>query len=72
MLALRTAMEVEVIRAVELIEAVQDILACVRVDHIEEDGQAHAVSGVDEFLELFGRPVSRTSGEEIRDLISER
>ena len=71
MLALRTAVEVEVVGAVELVKAVQDVLACVGVDYVEKDSQTHAMGGVDEFLELLRRAIPRTSSEEVRDLIPE-
>ena len=71
MLALRTAVEVEVVGAVELVKAVQDVLACVGVDYVEKDSQTHAMGGVDELLQFFRRAVSGACSKETSDLVSE-
>ena len=42
--------EVLVVGAVEVVDPIEDVLACVRVDDVEEDGDAHAVRGVYELL----------------------
>lgn len=46
------AVEVLVVGAIELIEAVVHILAGVRVNHIKQHSDAHTVSCVDELLQL--------------------
>lgn len=52
--AFDAAVEVLVVCAVELVQAVVHILTGVGVDHVEQDGDAHAVGGVNEFFQLFG------------------
>ena len=49
-------MEIAVIGAVEHIQAIEDILAGMRVHDVQENRDSHSVSGVDEFHELLGCP----------------
>jgi hypothetical protein len=66
-----TFMEVKMIGAVKLVDAVGDVLAGVRVDNVKENGQAELVSPVDERFELFGRSIAGRCGEEVCNLVSE-
>jgi len=63
-LALCAAVEVLVVAAVELVEAVGDVLARVRVDDVEEDRKAEAVRRVDQLLELLGRACTSRGSRE--------
>ena len=45
-----TFMEVEMVSAVEVVEAIENVFASVRMDDVEEDGDTHAVRGVYELL----------------------
>ena len=51
-------MEVEVVRAIEVVEPVENVLAGVRVDDVKENGNSHPVSSVDQLLELLRRAIS--------------
>ena len=51
---------------------IQNVLASVTVNDVEENGQSESVSSVDEALEILGRSVTGRNGEERRDLVSER
>lgn len=43
-------MEILVVRAIEIIDSIEDVLACMGVNDIEENGYAHAMRGVYELL----------------------
>lgn len=69
--ALATFVEVEVVCTVKIIDTIEDVLACMRMDHVQEDCDAHAVCGVNQLLQLFGRSIARARGEEASYLVSE-
>ena len=69
---LSTLVEVEVVATVKLVQPVQNVLASVRVNDIEQDGDAHSVRGVDQLLQLLGGSISAGSREERSDLVAER
>ena len=71
MTSLSTLVEVEMVATVELVQSVQDVLACVRVNDVEQDGDAHSVRGVDQLLQIFGSSISAGSSEERSDLVAE-
>ena len=52
-----TFMEVQVVRAIEEVEPIENVLAGVRVDDVKENGNSHPVSSVDQLLELLRRAV---------------
>jgi hypothetical protein len=54
--------------AVELVEAVENVLGSVRVDNVEQDREAHGVGSVHEALELLRRTV--TARKRIQNCIS--
>jgi hypothetical protein len=62
--------EVEVVAAIEHVQSVKDVLGRVAVDDIEQNGNAHAVSGVNELLKLVGHTVTAACSEEAVDLVS--
>lgn len=79
--------EVAVIRAVKVVETARVSLACdpgsadspifgvltgVRMHDIQQDSQPQLVCPVNQTLELLGRSVSRTDGEERGDLVAKR
>ena len=41
------------------------------MNYVQQDGDTHAVSGIDEFLQLFGRAVPGARSEEAGDLVTE-
>ena len=67
----RALVEVLVVATVEHVQAVEDVLGGVRVHDVQQDGDAHAVGGVDEFFEVFGVAVAGGGGEEGVDLVAE-
>jgi len=66
-----TLVKVKVVRAVKFVQTIEHILACVRMNDIEENSQTHAMSHVYEFFEFFRSSVSRTRGKETGNLVSE-
>ena len=55
LVSLGSGLGVEVVRAVEGVDALVDVLNVVSVYEIHYDGQPHAVCRVDEAFELLGR-----------------
>jgi len=53
MTALGALVEVAVIGAVEHIQSIENVLACMGMDDVKQDSDAHSMGGVDEFHELF-------------------
>lgn len=64
--------EVEVVGVVEHVQPVKDILRCVRVNHVEQDSDTHAVRSVNQLLELVRRAVAAAGSKEAVDLVAER
>ena len=56
--AAASRMEEAAVRAVELIESVEDVLGGVRVDHVEHDEDAGGVRPVHQVLQVLGGAVS--------------
>lgn len=69
-LTFRPTMEIEVIRSVERIKTIKDVLASVRMNDIEQNGYAHSMGRVDEFFQFLRCAVTRTCGEETGNLVS--
>lgn len=70
MTTLATFMEIKVIGTIELINAIQDVLARMRVYDVKEDSDTQSVSRVNEFLQVFRRTITRASGKEACHLIT--
>lgn len=64
-------MEVEMIGAIEEVQTIEDILACMGMDDVEKNGKAHTVRSVDELFQILRRAVTRRRSEEVCDLIAE-
>lgn len=71
MLAFFAPVEILVVRSIEPVEPIEDILRSVAVDHIEKNHQTHAVGGVYKLFQVLRRAVAATCGKEIVDLVSE-
>ena len=56
--AFATLVEVQVVGAVKVVESVQNVFAGVRMDNIQENGEAHAMGSVNELFELLWSTVS--------------
>ena len=69
--SLSSLMEIEVVSSIELVETVQDVLACMGVHDIEKDSNTQSMGRVDQFFEFFRGSVSRARREEARNLVSE-
>ena len=65
-------MKVKVVAAVEHVDSVEDVFACVGVDNVKKDCDSHPVGSIDEFHKLLGCSISARSSKERSDLISER
>ena len=72
MASLRAAVEVQVVAAVELGEALGHVVYAVTVHDIHDDGDSLSVGVVHQGLELLGRTETGTQCEEIAHLIAER
>ena len=72
MVALRAAVEVEIIRAVEFGQAFQGVLHAVAVHDVHDHGNAFTVGVVHQGLELLGRAETGAQRKEITYLIAER
>jgi hypothetical protein len=70
--AFATFMEVLVVSAIKLVQTVKDVFAGMRMNNIEQNGEAHSVGSVNEFFEVFRSAVAGAGSEEARHLISER
>ncbi len=64
--------EVQVVRSIEEIETVKHVLAGMRMDHVEKNGDTHAVRGVDQLLQFLGGTVTGARSKKARDMVSER
>jgi DNA mismatch repair ATPase MutS len=64
-------MEVKMIRAIEEVQTIQDILASMGMDDVEKNSKAHTVRSVDELFQIVRRAVTRRRSEEVCDLIAE-
>ena len=71
MTALRSGIEVQVVGAVEVREALGLVVHAVAVDDVHHDGDALPVSIVHQALELFRRTEAGAEGVEIGHLIAE-
>jgi hypothetical protein len=57
MTAFGALVEIAMIGTIKHVQSVEDVLAGMGMNDVEQDGNAHAVCGVDEFHELFGCPL---------------
>lgn len=67
--ATSSLVEVLVVCAVEFVESIQNVLGGMAVNNVEKHSDSHAVSHVDQFLEVFRWSVTTASGEEVVDLV---
>mmetsp|Transcript_40311 Transcript_40311/g.126894 ORF Transcript_40311/g.126894 Transcript_40311/m.126894 type:complete len:704 (-) Transcript_40311:165-2276(-) len=67
----RPLVEVLVMRPVELIDSVDDVLGSVGMNNIKKNRDSHAVSSVDEALQGVRITASRRRGEEVCNVITE-
>ena len=67
---LGTFMEVQMVRSVEHVESIQSVFGSVAMDNIKQDDYSHAMSSVDELLELFRGSKPAASSEEAIYLIA--
>lgn len=70
-LSFGTRVEVLVVCAIKLVQAVQDVLGSVTVNNIEKNNESQAVSRVDQLLQVLRRAISAAGGEEVVDLVAE-
>ena len=64
--------EVEVVGVVEHVQPVRHILRRVRVNHVQQDCDTHAVCSVNQLLEFVRSAIATAGGEEAVDLVAER
>src|SRR5690606_38706420 len=64
-------MEVLMLAAIKLVEALIYILHRVRMHDIHDDGYVHSVSGIDERLELLGSAETGSGCEVVGDVVAE-
>lgn len=69
--AFTTTVEILVVSAVKLVQAIEDVLRRMAMDNIEKHDKAHAVCGVDELLQILRCSVAAASSKEIVDLVAE-
>lgn len=62
--------EILVIRSIEVIQAIEDVLGSMAMHDVEQHSEAHSVGRVDKFLEVLWRPVPAAGGEEVVDLVA--
>lgn len=71
MAALATFMKVKVVRSIKGIQAIQNILASMRVDDIEKNYKTKSMRCIYELFEILGDTKARAGSEKIGDLIPE-
>jgi len=70
--ASRAGMEVLMIRSVEPVQSLVDVLDGMAVHDVEQHQQPQPVGGVDQFLEVFRRSEPGRGGEEVAHVVAER
>ena len=63
---------VEVVRAVQLVDPLVEVLHVVGVHEIHDDGQSQLVRPAHQLFQLLGRAEARRGGEETRNVVAER
>ena len=71
MAAFATFMKVKVVRSIKGIQAIQNILASMRVDDIEKDYKTKSMRCIYQFFEILGDTIARAGSEKTGDLIPE-
>ena len=71
MAAFATFMKVMVVRSIEGIQAIQNILASMRVDDIEKDYKTKSMRCIYQLFEILGDTIARAGCEKTGDLIPE-
>jgi len=69
MATLAAPVEVLVVSAIKLVEAIEHVLGRMAVDDVKEYDDAHAMRSVNELLEVLRRAISTARREEVVDLI---
>lgn len=69
--AFGTFMEIEMVAAIKHVQAVEHVFRSVTVDHVEQNGNSHTMSRINELFQIVGSPVATASSEETVDLIAE-
>jgi hypothetical protein len=72
MTAFTTFVEVQVVTAVEEIQAIENVFAGMRVDNIQKDHKTKTMGCVYQLFEIFRDSITRTGSKKVGDLISER
>lgn len=65
-----TCVEILVVRPIELIQSIEDVLGSMTVDDIQQDNEAQAMGGIDKLLQVLRRAIAAAGGEEIIDLVA--
>jgi hypothetical protein len=52
--AFGSLMEILVVASIELVNTIEDVLACMRVNHIQKHCNSQSMCGINELLELLG------------------
>ena len=69
--AFATFMKVKVVRPIKEIQAIQDILASMRVDDIEKNYKSKSMCCVYQLFEILGDTIARAGSKKTGNLISE-
>lgn len=65
-----TFMEVLVICSIKFVQSVQHVLGGVTVDDVKKHDDAHAMSSIDQLLQVLGWSISATRSKEVVDLVT--
>jgi hypothetical protein len=71
MAALATFMKVKVVRPIKEIQAIQNILASMRVDDIEKNYKTKSMRCIYQLFEILGDTIARAGSEKTGNLIPE-
>ena len=71
MAAFAAFMKVMVVRPIKGIQAIQNILASMRVDHIQKNYKTKSMRCIYQFLEILGDTIARAGSEKTGNLIPE-
>lgn len=71
MATLSTLVEIEMIGSIEHVQAIEHVLRCMTVHHIQQYHQPHIVGSVNQLLQILGGPVATACGKEIVHLVPE-
>lgn len=63
-------MEVLMVCPVKLVDAIQDVLGRVAVNHIKQNSKSHAMSSVNKLLKILRGAIAAACGKEVVDLVA--